>query len=103
LLRVRGKVERGEALEPAELAELERAAAASDGPVLRLAVAQALLNAGSEREALQLLERLARDFPRDLQTHLGHARALAGLERYADAERALRAALALSPEDPEGL
>src|SRR5688572_15193927 len=103
LLRVREKVERGEALAPDELAALERAAASSDGPVLRLAVAQALLNAGAEREALALLERLARDFPRDLQARLGHARALVGLERWADAERALQQALALNPEDPEAL
>ena len=103
LLRVRGKVERGEVLEPRELEALERAAASSEGPSLRLAVAQALLNAGAEREALRLLEALARDFPRDLQTHLGHARALAVLERYGDAERALGRALAVSPEDPEAL
>src|SRR6185295_3618172 len=103
LLRVRGKVERGEALEPAELAELERAAASSGGPALRLAVAQALINGGDERGALHLLESLARDFPRDLQTRLGHARGLAGLERWAEAERALQRALALSPEDPEAM
>ena len=101
LLRVRQKVERGEALDPGELQALERAAASSEGPVLRLAVAQALLNAGAEREALPLLERLARDFPHDLQARLGHARALVGLERWADAERALHQAQALSPEDPE--
>src|SRR6185295_1933399 len=103
LLRVRGKVEGGEALEPAELAALERAAASSEGPALKLAVAQALINGGDERGALRLLESLARDFPRDLQTRLGHARALAGLERWAEAERALQRALALSPEDPEAM
>jgi tetratricopeptide (TPR) repeat protein len=103
LLRVRGKVERGEALEPAELAALERAAASSEGPALKLSVAQALINAGDERGALRLLESLARDFPRDLQTRLGHARALAGLERWGEAERALQQALALSPEDPEAM
>ncbi|HVE86920.1 MAG TPA: tetratricopeptide repeat protein [Myxococcales bacterium] len=103
LLRVRGKVERGEPLSPGEREALERAAASSDGPTLRLAVAQSLLNDGAEREALRLLERLVRDFPRDLQAHLGHARALAGLERYAAAEQALKGALALSPEDPEAL
>jgi tetratricopeptide (TPR) repeat protein len=101
--RVRGKVERGEALAPGERALLERAAAASSGPALRLAVAQALVNDGAEREALRLLEALARDFPRDLQTHLGHARALAGLERWAEAEQALHRALAISPEDPEAM
>src|SRR6185436_7949535 len=42
-------------------------------------------------------------YPRDLQTRLGHARALAGLERWAEAERALQQALALSPEDPEAM
>lgn len=101
--RVRGKVERGEALAPAELAQLERAAASSAGPTLKLAVAHALMNGGGEREALRLLEALARDFPRDLQTHLGHARALVGLERWAEAEKALQQALALSPEDPEAM
>jgi len=101
--RVRGKVERGEALAPGELAALERAAGSSAGPTLRLAVAHALMNGGAEREALRLLEALARDFPRDLQTHLGHARALIGLERWAEAEAPLQRALALSPEDPEAM
>src|SRR3954464_6848540 len=101
--RGRGKVERGEALAPGELSALERAAASSAGPTLRLAVAHALMNGGAEREALRLLEALARDFPRDLQTHLGHARALIGLERWAEGEGALQRALALSPEDPEAM
>jgi tetratricopeptide (TPR) repeat protein len=100
---VRGKVERGEPLTRGELELLERAAASSSGPTLRLALAQALINAEQPREALRLLELLRRDFPRDLQTHLGHARALAALERWPEVEGALQAALALSPEDPEAL
>lgn len=102
--RVRRKVERGEPLTSGELRLLEAAAAASSsGPTLRLAVAQALINAEQWREALRLLEPLRRDYPRDLQTHLGHAHALVALDRWEEAEQILLSARALSPEDPEVL
>lgn len=100
---MRRKVEEGAPLTAAELDVLERAARADGGPTLRLALAHALLNAGEERAALGLLEVLARDFPRDLQVKLGRARALAGVERYAEAEQVLQQALALNPGDPEAL
>lgn len=103
LERIRRKVEAGEALTDAELSALDDAARAHGGPTLKLTVAHALLNAGDERQGLGLMERLARDYPRDVQVRLGHARALVGLERYADAERALKEALGLNPGDPEAL
>ncbi len=98
---IRRKVEAGEPLSEAELAVLREAAARSGGPTLWLTVAHALVNAGADREALPLLERLRRDFPREVQVRLGLARALLGLERHGDAEEVLREALALSPGDPE--
>ena len=100
---IRRKVEAGEALSDAELATLRDAAAGSAGATLRLAVAHALVNAGAEREALPLMERLRKDFPKDPQVRLGLARALLGLERHADAEEVLQEALALSPADPEAV
>ena len=101
LERIRRKVEAGEPLTDAELSTLDHAARVQGGPTLRLAVAHALLDKGEGREGLSLMERLAREFPRDVQVRLGHARALVGLERYAEAERALLLALALNPGDPE--
>jgi len=103
LARIRTQVEAGEVLSEEDHRELARAAAESDGPTLRLALGHALINAGAEREALGLLESLARTFAGDLQVHLGLARALLGLERFVEAEAALHRALALSPEDPEAL
>lgn len=100
---LRRKVEAGDALTEAELATLRDAASGSAGPTLWLAVAHALVNAEAEREALPLLERLRRDFPKDLQVRLGLARALLGLERHGDAELVLREALSLSPGDPEAV
>jgi tetratricopeptide (TPR) repeat protein len=100
---LRRKVEAGEPLSEAELEALRAAAASSAGPTLWLTVAHALVNAGAEREALPLLERLRRDFPQELQVRLGLARALLGLERHGDAEAALREALAISPGDPEAV
>ncbi len=100
---IRRKVEQGEALTPREWEQLTAAAQAQPGPTLRLAVAHAMMNAGEERTALPLLEALVRDFPRDLQSWLGLARALLSTDRKAEAERALREALALSPHDPEAL
>ncbi len=103
LERLRRKVEQGEALTDKELDELRDAARAQPGPVLRLAVAHAMMNGGEERTALPLLEALVRDFPRDLQAWLGLARALLSLDRKAEGERALKEALGLSPTDPEAL
>ncbi|MDC0710252.1 tetratricopeptide repeat protein [Stigmatella sp. ncwal1] len=100
---LRRKVEAGERLSAAELEALREAAQVRGGPTLWLAVAHALINAEANREALPLLERLRRDFPKDLQVRLGTARALLGLERHGDAEEALGEALALSPGDPEAL
>jgi hypothetical protein len=100
---LRRKVEAGETLSDAELTALRDAAAGSEGPTLWLTVAHALVNAEAEREALPLLERLRRDFPRDLQVRLGLARALLGLERHGDAEEVLREALLISPGDPEAV
>ncbi|AKQ63657.1 Tetratricopeptide repeat domain protein [Myxococcus hansupus] len=103
LERVRRKVEAGETLSDAELSLLRAEAQRDAGPVLRLALAHALVNAGAERDALPLLESLRRDFPRDLPVRLGLARALLGLERHGDAERLLTEVLAQSPDDPEVL
>jgi tetratricopeptide (TPR) repeat protein len=97
------KVEAGEPLSEAELEALRLQAQREPGPTPRLALAHALVNAGAEREALRLLEALRRDFPREVQVRLGLARALLGLERPAEAEAALREALALNPGDPEAL
>jgi hypothetical protein len=93
----------GAVLPDAELAALRAAAAGSTEPPVGLAVAHALVTAEAEREALPLLERLRRDFPKELPVRLGLARALLGLERHGDAEEVLREALALSPGDPEAV
>ncbi|WP_338023503.1 tetratricopeptide repeat protein [Archangium primigenium] len=103
LERIRRKVEAGEPLVDAELERLRAAAQGDPGPMLRLALAHAFMNAGAEREALGLLEALRRDFPQEVQVRLGLARALLGLERSGEAEGALREALALNPGDPEAL
>ncbi len=100
---IRRKVEAGEVLSDAELETLRRAAQREGGPTLWLAVAHALVNAGAEREVLPLMERLVRDHPKDWQVRLGLARALLGVERYAEAEAVLREALAHNPDDPEAL
>ncbi len=101
--RIRRKVEAGDRLTEPELNVLRGAARSQPGPTLRLAVAHALINVEENRSALTLLERLVGDFPRDLQAWLGLARALLALDRFGEAERALNAALALSPGDPEAL
>lgn len=103
LHRIRQKVEAGERLTDAELERLRAAAQFQPGPTLRLAVAHALINNGDERSARVLLERLVRDFPRELQCWLGLARAELLMERVPEGERALKEALALSPKDPEAL
>lgn len=103
LEKLRRKVELGEPLTPRELEELRAAAAGSPGATLWLTVAHALVNAGMDREAMPLMERLRRDFPKELQVRLGLARALLGVERYGEAEAALREALAINPGDPEAV
>ena len=103
LEQLRRKVEQGEPLTQQELEDLRAAAAGSPGATLWLTVAHALVNAGMDREALPLMERLRRDFPKDLQVRLGLARALLGVERYGEAEAALREALAINPGDPEAV
>src|SRR6218665_3909511 len=103
LERIRRKVEAGEPLADAELERLREAARNTSGPMLRLALAHAWMNAGAEREALGLLESLRRDFPQQVQVRLGLARALLGLERTGEAETVLREALVLNPGDPEAL
>jgi tetratricopeptide (TPR) repeat protein len=103
LERIQKKVESGERLDDAEFAALERAAREAGSPVLRTAVAQALINADEVVEAVRLLEAARRDFPTNLHVHLAFGRAAASLERWSDAERALHEALALQPDDPEVL
>src|SRR5687767_13724938 len=92
--RIQQKVHGGEPLTDEEFRALEDAARAQPGPVLRLAVAHAMMNAEKDREAWPLLERLTRDFPRDVQVWLGLSRAAFALDRPADAERALKQAVA---------
>lgn len=94
------KVQRGERLSPSELAALR---AAPPSRRSALALAHALIELEAPRDALSLLEALARARRDDAEVHLARARALLLLERMADAEDALHAALRLSPEDPETL
>lgn len=101
--RIRRKVELGERLSDDDFETLKAAAASEEGSALKLAVAHALSNAEEDVEALELLSRLRRDFPREAGVELGYARALVGLERYRDAEVALHNALTLNPKDPETL
>jgi tetratricopeptide (TPR) repeat protein len=103
LERIQKKVESGEPLDEAEFAALERAAREEGGPLLRTAVAQALINADEVVEAVRLLESVRRDYPTNLHVHLAFGRAAASLERWSDAERALHQALELQPDDPEVL
>lgn len=103
LERIRQKVERGEPLSETELDRLSAWAQAHPGPTLRLTVAHALVNAEQEHQALPMLERLVRDFPRELQAWLGLARAQMSLDRTTEAERTLQQALSLNPHDPEAL
>ncbi|MCA2979845.1 MAG: tetratricopeptide repeat protein [Myxococcaceae bacterium] len=101
--RIQKKVEAGARLDATEFATLERAAREEGGPALRTAVAQALINADEVIEAVRVLETVRRDFPTNLHVLLAFGRAAASLERWSDAERALRQALELQPEDPEVL
>src|SRR4051812_39902429 len=89
LSRVRKKVEDGQELADDELAALERAAKEEAGPTLKVAYAQALLNADAAEGALVQLVSIRRDFPSDVQALLALARALIALERWKPAEKAL--------------
>lgn len=100
---IRQKVWAGEVLTIDELAELRRAAQAEGGPTLRTMVAQALLNADADAEALPLLEALRREFPNHADVHFALGRALIGLERWNEAEAPLKRVLELNPGDPEAL
>jgi tetratricopeptide (TPR) repeat protein len=101
LERIQRKVEAGERLDDAELDELKRAASRDGGPQLRTAVAQALINADAVIEALQILEQVKRDFPTSVHVHLALGRASISMEKWPEAEQALRDGLAIQPEDPE--
>ncbi|MBL8956693.1 MAG: tetratricopeptide repeat protein, partial [Myxococcaceae bacterium] len=101
ITRVRKKVEDGLELADDELAALEAAARESPGPTLKVAYAQALLNADAAAQALSVLEGVRRDFPKDTEALLGEARALIALEKYRPAEKALDELLKLNPKDPE--
>lgn len=101
LSRVRKKVEDGQELEGDELAALESAAREHSGPTLKVAYAQALLNADAAERALRVLIGVRRDFPRDVQALLAMARALISLERWSPAEKALDELLRVNPNDPE--
>lgn len=101
LVRIRSKVWNGEALSDGELDLLRRAAQREPGPTLRTTVAQALINADEVPQAIQLLEALRRDYPREVQVHLALGRALVNLEKWSEAEASLLRALELTPGDPE--
>ncbi len=103
LIRIRQKVEAGDTLSSSELATLERAASQSSGAVLKVAHAQALLNADQSERALSMLVVLRRDFPHDVHVLLALSRALLALERWMPAEKALQELLLHNPDDPEAL
>ena len=103
LQKVRQKVEAGEKLSDAELDLLRTAAQAEPGAALKVALAQALLNADVPGQALRLLETLHRDYPHDTEVLLAQARALFALERWADAETPLQQLLKLQPNDLDAL
>lgn len=101
LERIQRKVEAGETLDDTELALLKQAASQAEGPTLRTAVAQALLNADAVIEALAVLEAVRRDFPKSMHVHLALARAAISLERWTDAEAAILEGLRVQADDPE--
>lgn len=101
LSRARKKVEDGQELAEDELAALERAAREQPGATMKVAYAQALLNADAAEAALRVVISVRRDFPQDLQALLAMARALIALERWSPAEKALAEVLKLNPDDPE--
>lgn len=94
------KVFAGERLSPEEL---DRLRAGPRDFTHALALAHALLEHEAAREALPLLDTLARERPREVQIQLARARALVLLERHADADRAAQEALRLNPDDPEAM
>lgn len=103
LERIQQKVWNGERLSDDEFSVLERAAQREGGPMLRTAVAQALINADAPAQALPILEAVHRDFPRDGETLLALGRAYVSLEKWTEAEKPLQQALRLAPRDPEVL
>jgi tetratricopeptide (TPR) repeat protein len=103
LIRLMAKVADGDVLEDSELAALDAASRVAPGSTLRVAFAQALLNADQADRALVLLTPMRRDFPNDVQVLLALSRALLALERWALAEEALKELLAHNGDDPEAL
>lgn len=103
LERIRQKIDAGEKLSANELERLSHAARVENSLSLRLAMAQALLNQDEVSAALPLLQRLARDFPREVQVALAQARASVLQEKWADAEPHVRRALELNPGDLEAV
>jgi hypothetical protein len=103
LLELIAKVAGGETLSDQDLTALELAARAAQGPKLKVAHAQALLNADQALRALPLLVGLKRDFPHEIEVLLALSRALLALERWGPAEEALKHILAHNPDDPEAL
>jgi hypothetical protein len=97
---IRRKVEAGERLTPKELLALRDAAEREEGSSLKLALAHALSNADEDAAALALFLALREAHPGDVPIQLGYARALAGLERFEEANAVLEAAVAARPEDP---
>lgn len=103
IARIQDKVASGEALDRAEFSTLEQAASSSDGPSLRTALGQALINAGETESATELLEGLCRQYPTHVEAHLALGRALVCREKWGDAERVLERAHRMNRMDPEPL
>lgn len=103
LQRVRQKVEAGEVLTDDELSLLRAEAQRESGPLLKVALAQALINADVPAQALRLLETVHRDYPLDTEAWLARARALFALERWGEAESALQRVLQRQPKDIDAL
>ena len=100
--QLRQKVFNGEALSDAELHRLKNALQNREAEGLAAILVQALVNADAIDEALLLVTRLLKDAPRDAQLHLAKARALIAMEKWNEAEPALKQALALhGGSDPE--
>lgn len=103
LEKVRWKVERGDRISAEELALLQQAARDQATLEARLAVAHALVNNDQGREALALARALDQEHPDDAEVLMLLARVYVSLERWSDAEPALRRAVALRPFDQEAL
>ncbi|MFN0062545.1 MAG: tetratricopeptide repeat protein [Myxococcaceae bacterium] len=96
------KLTQGKSLTLDEAQALERAAGLPGAPVrLRVAWAHALMEGERNEDALSLTAQLVKQHATDGGAWLAHARALVGLEHYADAERALQKASGFQPGDPE--